>query len=170
MNVRSVKLLMLLVTSLLAGCAIEPASPVSSSSPTCSPMPCGYADGTIVSFSAVNPDAPPGAFVLPEGYHLVLMQITMFNGSSETRNVSPSDFELHDATGFMRGAEFPNVPGCDSWQAADVAPGASLGPKPLCFEAAGDPRGLLSLEWSPGGPAAQPVNIVLRGFCLGPCD
>lgn len=161
-NTRSVRLLILLVTSMLAACAIQPASPASSPSPTCSPRPCATVDGVIVTFSGLNPNAPPGRHVLPEGYHLVRMQITMLNGSSETRTVSPSHFELHDAAGFMRGANFPDAAGCDSWQAADVAPGASFGPKPLCFEAAGDP-GRLSLDWSPGGSAAQRVHVVLLG-------
>jgi hypothetical protein len=169
-NTQIVKLLVLLVTSSLAACSSQPASSASSPSPTCSPRPCATSDGVIVTFSGLNPNVPPGAHVMPEGYHLVLMHITVLNGSSETRTVSPSDFELHDAAGFLRAAKFPDVPGCDSWQAEDVAPGASFGPKPLCFEAAGDP-GTLSLEWSPGVSAAQPVYVVLLGgFCLSPCD
>lgn len=136
----------------------------------CSPKPCGSADGVVVSFSGLNQNAPSGTHVLPEGYYLVLLQITMLNGSSETRNVSPYDFKLHDAAGWLRDVLFSDAPSCNAWQAVDVAPGGSLGPKPLCFAASGDPNGGLSLEWSPGGSSAQEVNIVLRGFCLGPCE
>jgi hypothetical protein len=136
----------------------------------CSPKPCASADGIVVTFSGLNIDAPSGAHVLPKGYHLVIVEMTVLNGSRDTRRVSPYDFKLHDAAGWLDAVAFSDAPSCNAWPAMDVVEDGLFGPKPLCFDAHDDPSDLLSLEWSPGGSSAQPVNIVLRGFCLGPCD
>src|SRR5438477_9827473 len=123
MNARSVQLLLLLVTLLLGACGTRSPSSVSSASPMCSPRPCASADGVTVTFTGLNPNAPSGTYVVAEGYHLILMKVAVLNGSSATRNVSPSHFELHDGADFLRPVEFPPAPGCESWQASDVAPG-----------------------------------------------
>jgi hypothetical protein len=40
-------------------------------------------------------------------------------------------------------------PAATCWSSVDLAPGATYGPKPHCFQASGDPNGKLTLLWSP---------------------
>ncbi len=135
----------------LAGSIGKSTGGTASHSNSCSPKPCANADGFTVTISSINRNAPKGAFISPEaGNHIVTMQVTMHNGSSDKQNANPFDFKLRDPLGQEHDIAFSDAAGCDTWQAVDLAAGASLGPKPLCFEAAGDPNGKLILVWSPG--------------------
>jgi hypothetical protein len=136
-----------------AGPAATPKTTVPATAPAtgCAPKPCASAFSLTVHISGLNRNAPLGMFIQPEaGNHLVLMQMTMHNdGGRDTKNANPFDFRLRDASGLTHDITFSDAPGCDTWSSVDLAPGATLGPKPLCFEAAGDPNGNLSLVWSP---------------------
>ena len=118
---------------------------------SCSPTPCANADGFAVSISNLNRNAPAGQFIKPEaGNHFVIMQTTLHNGSGDSKSANPLDFKLRDLQGQEHAIAFSDTPGCETWQAVDLAVNASLGPKGLCFEAAGDPNGKLTIIWSPG--------------------
>lgn len=118
---------------------------------TCSPKPCANADGFTVSITGLNRNLPPGEFIKPEaGNHFVAMQVTLNNGSSDSKNANPFDFKLKDSKGQVHDIAFNTDPACGIWQAVDLAKGASLGPKPMCFEAAGDAASALTIIWSPG--------------------
>ena len=78
------------------------------------------------------------------------MQVTLHNGSSDKKSANPFDFKLRDSNGQEQHIAFSIDPACGTWQAVDLAPGASLGPKPLCFEASGTPDKALTVIWSPG--------------------
>jgi hypothetical protein len=71
------------------------------------------------------------------------------DGGQDTKSINPYDFKLRDAAGVAHSVTFSDAPGCDTWSAVDLAPGATYGPKPLCFEASGDANGSLTLLWSP---------------------
>jgi hypothetical protein len=78
------------------------------------------------------------------------MQMTVHNdGGQDTKSINPFDFKLRDAAGVTHDVTFSDAPGCDVWSAVDLAPGATYGPKPLCFEASGAPSGALALLWTP---------------------
>jgi hypothetical protein len=103
-----------------------------------------------VRISSVNRNAPLGFFPVEAGNHLVLMQMTMHNdGGQDTKSINPFDFKLRDAAGVSHDVTFSDAPGCDVWSPVDLAPGATYGPKPLCFEASGSPSGALTLLWTP---------------------
>lgn len=118
----------------------------------CSPKPCANANGVTVSVSNLNRNAPLGGLFIPpeKGNHLVLMEMTMHNGSSAKQTAGPFNFKLRDAAGLEHDVTFSDAPGCVLWQPVDLTPGATLGPKPLCFQAFGDPNGRLTLLWSAG--------------------
>jgi len=118
---------------------------------TCSPKPCANADGFTVTVSGVNRNLPAGEFNKPEaGNHFVAMQVTLHNGSSDKKSANPFDFKLRDANGQEHDIAFSTDPACGTWQAVELANAASLGPKPLCFEASGTPDKPLTVIWSPG--------------------
>jgi hypothetical protein len=117
---------------------------------SCSPKPCANADGFTLSVSGLERDLPAGEFSKPEaGNHFVLMYVTMHNGSNDKRSANPFLFSLRDSQGQEHPITFSMDPKCGTWQAVDLAPGASLGPKPLCFEASGTPSSPLTLIWTP---------------------
>lgn len=124
-------------------------SPVAKA-PSCTPQPCASAFSLTVRISSVNRNAPLGFFPVEAGNHLVLMQMTMHNdGGQDTKSINPFDFKLRDAAGVSHDVTFSDAPGCDVWSPVDLAPGATYGPKPLCFEASGSPSGALTLLWTP---------------------
>jgi len=127
------------------------------SSTSCSPGPCANAGGFTVSVSGLNRNTPSNnEFSQPEqGNHFVSMQVTMKNGTKDSKSANPFDFKLRDAQGQEHDIAFATAAGCDTWQAVDLAAGATLGPKPLCFEASGDPSAKLTLLWSPGFFSSQ---------------
>jgi hypothetical protein len=129
---------------------------------SCSPKPCGNADGFTVSVSNLNRNVPAGTFVNAEpGNHFVTMQATLHNGSGDSKSANPFDFKLRDPQGQEHDIAFSDADACGTWQAVDLSVGASLGPKGLCFQAAGDPNGKLSVIWSPGFFSSK-VDIPLQ--------
>jgi hypothetical protein len=138
-------------TASTSASAIAAGTPSAGRSDGCSPQPCASAYGLTVKISGLNRSAPAGSFFPPEaGNHMVFMQMTMHNDSaSDTKSVNPFDFKLRDPAGVEHNFALSDSPGCDTWSAVELAPGASFGPKPLCFQASGDPNGKLTLLWSP---------------------
>ena len=142
-------------------------APTASSAPTASPAPtprpaaiapppaacagaCGNSNGYTLTLNYAERNAPPGPYTKPEpGNHLVIVTMTFKNGSKDTQ--SPDSFccRVTDSLGVTRSETFSTAAGCDSWQGVELAPGASLGPKNMCFEAGGDPNARLILVWSP---------------------
>jgi uncharacterized protein DUF4352 len=117
----------------------------------CSPQPCASGYSLTVHISGLNRNEPLGFFKPEAGNHLVLMQMTMHNdGGQDAKSINPFDFKLRDTAGVAHSVTFSDAPGCDLWSGVELAPGATYGPKPLCFEASGDPTGSLTLLWSPG--------------------
>ncbi len=134
-------------------------SPSSAPATGCSPAPCASAFSLTIHVTGINRSAPPGSLLPPEpGNHMVVMQVKFHNdGGQDTKTISPFDFKLRDAAGVEHDITFSDTPGCDTWSGVDLAPGASYGPKPLCFEASGSPSGKLTLLWTPDllGPTQQ---------------
>ncbi len=137
-------------------------NPSSGQATSCAPKPCADADGFKVNVSGLNRNASASEFTPPEaGNHYVVMQVTMKNDSNDSKNANPFDFKLRDSKGQEHDITFASGGGCDTWQAVDLAKGASLGPKPLCFQASGDPNAALTLIWSPGFFSSK-VDIPLQ--------
>lgn len=136
----------------------KPSPSLVAKGPSCTPQPCASAFSLTVRISGLNRNAPVG-FIQPEaGNHLVLMQMTVHNdGGQDTKTINPFDFKLRDAAGVSHDVTFSDAPGCDIWSSVDLAPGATYGPKPLCFEASGAPSGALTLLWTPDvfGPTQE---------------
>src|SRR6202022_4022216 len=112
--------------------------------------PCGNANGYTLTINSANRNAPTDEFSKPEpGTHLVIVTMTFKNGSNDTQ--SPDSFccRLTDSLGATRSETISLAPGCESWQGVQLARGGSLGPRNMCFAAAGDPNAPLTLVWSP---------------------
>lgn len=117
---------------------------------------------TQVERDAHIPAAPdPGA-----GLHYLAVRVQFRNSSAQQQRADPRDFQLVDATGASRPPTFLAASsGCARWRMADLYPngpgsarprdpeavqaGRTFGPVPLCFAAAGDPNGSLTLVWDP---------------------
>jgi hypothetical protein len=124
----------------------------SSSAPSCSPSPCANYKGYVLIVSGIIRNAPAGEFSKPEsGNHFVIVYLNFKNGSNDNQRPDTFCCKLTDSVGVTRDQSFSavGVPGCESWQGVELATGASLGPKSLCFEAGGDPSAPLTLVWSP---------------------
>lgn len=133
------------------GASVSGGNPGGGQATSCSPKPCADADGFKVNITGLNRNATASEFTPPEtGNHYVVMQVTMKNDSNDSKSANPFHFKLRDSKGQEHDISFAVGGGCDTWQAVDLAKGASLGPKPLCFQASGDPNAPLTLIWSPG--------------------
>jgi hypothetical protein len=78
------------------------------------------------------------------------MQMTVRNdGNQDKKTINPFDFKLRDPAGVEHDVTFSDAKGCNIWSPVDLAPHATYGPKPLCFEASGVVSGKLVLLWSP---------------------
>lgn len=118
--------------------------------------PCGNANGYTLTINSANRNAPTDEFSKPEpGTHLVIVTMTFKNGSNDTQRPDSFCCRLTDSLGATRSEAFSIAPGCESWQGVDLAKGGSLGPKNMCFAAAGDPNAPLTLVWSPSFGASD---------------
>jgi hypothetical protein len=117
---------------------------------SCSPQPCANDSyGWIVTISDLRYDAPSGSqFERPEvGNVYVTMNVSFANRTSREQHADPFEFVLLDGAGVKHPVTIMGA--CPTWQAVDLTPGATLGPKCLVFEAAaGRPAGL-ALVWTP---------------------
>lgn len=120
-----------------------------SPNPPCHPRPCAELEGFQLTVTEVNRNAAIADTRAEAGNHFVTMKVTLSNESRQKRTANPIDFKLRDAVGQEHGITLA-APPCEGWQAVDLIPGASVGPKLLCFQAAGDPSRPLVLIWSPG--------------------
>jgi len=111
---------------------------------------CGDANGYTLTLNNANRNAPSDPYSKPEaGNHLVVVTMTFKNGSSDKQSPDIFCCKVTDSLGVTRSQTFSMAPGCETWQGVELAPGASLGPKNMCFEAGGDPNAPLTLVWSP---------------------
>ncbi len=120
--------------------------------PACTPSPCGVHNGYVLIINGANRNLTGNGFSKPEaGNHFVAVTLTFVNNSNDTQHPDSFCCKLTDSTGVTRSDSFiaAGINGCESWQGADLAKGARLGPKHLCFEAGGDPNAPLTLVWSP---------------------
>jgi hypothetical protein len=118
----------------------------------CTPSPCGVHNGYVLIINGANRNVAGNDFSKPEpGNHFVIVTLTFVNNSNDTQHPDSFCCRLTDSTGVTRSDSFiaVGINGCESWQGADIAKGAKLGPKNLCFEAAGDANAPLTLVWSP---------------------
>jgi hypothetical protein len=120
--------------------------------PLCSPSPCAAYNGYVLLVTGIDRNAPAGEFSKPEaGNHFVIVTLVFKNDSNDPQRPDSFCCKLTDSTNVTRDESFSAVglPGCEAWQAVELAQGASLGPKNLCFEAGGDPAASVTLVWSP---------------------
>jgi hypothetical protein len=118
----------------------------------CSPAPCAddgnnlrlFVDGVSV-LPAAGGDTPAGA---PP----TLVQVTLHvvNASQAARAVNALDLSLRDASGITHGLLQVAGAQCGVFEAVQLAPGSTLGPKAICFPAPASPGTHLTLVWSPG--------------------
>lgn len=90
------------------------------------------------------------AFTRPEtGNVFVTLTVTYTNKLNVEKNANPSEFVLKDGVGIKR-TWCPMLGGSSStWDAVNLTPGSTFGPKCESFEAAaGHPTGLV-LTWTP---------------------
>jgi hypothetical protein len=145
-------------TSTAAPTATATRATVAPPAPSCS-APCGNANGYTLTINTANRNAPTDEFSKPEpGNHLVIVTMTFLNGSNDTQRPDTFCCKLMDSLGVTRTEAFSIATGCESWQGVELARGASLGPRNMCFEAGGDPSAPLTLIWSPSFGAPD-VNI-----------
>ena len=117
---------------------------------SCAPQPCandGF--GWVVTVSDVKYDAPSGNdFEKPEtGNVFVTVNVTFTNKTVKEQHASPTEFVLVDGAGVKRVITY--MIACPIWDAVNLTPGATLGPRCLAFEGtAGKPTGL-TLVWTP---------------------
>jgi len=112
--------------------------------------PCADSKGWQVMITNYQFDvSSDNQFIQPEeGNVYVQMDVTFANKTKKEQTASAFDFKLKDGTGVSRNEEF--VGPCESWSSARLAPGASLGPKCIAFQAASSPSTGITLEWKPG--------------------
>jgi len=116
----------------------------------CAPQPCANDSlGWVVTVSDVRYDAPVGNdFEKPEtGNVFLTVNVTFTNKTSKEQRASPTEFVLVDGVGVKHVITY--MIACPIWDAVNVTPGATLGPRCLAFESvAGKPAGL-TLVWTP---------------------
>ena len=132
-----------------------------SANTNCSPSPCASKDGYTLTVGEVQRSVPPDSFIQPPaGLHYVAVTVTLTNNSTIAEPANEFDFQLIDSTGQTRSPSvIAPTATCPAWSLGTLQPGATSGPKTICFEAAGTTSGALTLEWSPGitSPAKLPL-------------
>jgi hypothetical protein len=126
----------------------QPAAPARDGS--CSPQPCANDNyGWIVNVSSFKYDAPSGnEFEKPEvGNVYVTLAVTFTNKLGSEQHANPLNFVLLDGAGVKHTVTFTDA--CPIWDAVNLTPGASFGPKCLAFEATAGKPGGLTLVWTP---------------------
>ena len=117
---------------------------------SCAPQPCANDNfGWVVSVSDVKYDAPAGNdFEKPEaGNVFVTLSVTFANKTDKERHASPTGFVLLDGAGVKHTITYMTA--CPIWDAVNLTPGATLGPKCLAFEGTAGKATGLTLVWTP---------------------
>jgi hypothetical protein len=119
----------------------------------CSPAPCADDGGNLRVFV-------DGAAILTAGGTSTVVQVTVHvvNASQVARAVNALDFSLRDAAGTTHGSLQVAGAQCGVFEAVQLGPGATLGPKVLCFSAPASPGARLTLVWAPG---TRPIDIAV---------
>ena len=119
----------------------------------CSPAPCADDGSNLRAFV-------DGAAVLPGGGVSTVVQVTLHvvNKSQTARAVNALDFSLRDAAGSTHGLLQVAGGQCGVFEAVQLGPGATLGPKALCFTAPASSGARLTLVWT---PATRAIDIAV---------
>jgi hypothetical protein len=105
-------------------------------------------------------DAPASQVAsLEAGNHPVRLTVVFINNSSDNQHAASFCCKLKDSTGVTHNSDYSAVD-CNVWAGIDLAKGATSDPRPICFQAAGDPNAPLTLLWSPSFGKA--VEIALQ--------
>ena len=120
---------------------------------SCSPAPCGDdGSGFEVYVDSINRNLQPNdQFSSPEpGNHFVLVTVHFKNNANGEQSANPLNFVLQDPAGVKHALTLSGGSQCPVFSAVNLTKGSTLGPKAMCFEAGGDPKGKLTLVWTPG--------------------
>ncbi len=118
-------------------------------------------NGYELKVTEVVRNAPANEFSKPDaGNHFVKVTVSFINNSSDKQHPDTFCCKLKDSTGITHTSDY-SATGCDLWEGVDIAKGAALGPRPVCFQAAGDPNAPLFLIWSPSFGSSD-VEIALQ--------
>jgi Domain of unknown function (DUF4352) len=116
---------------------------------TCDPVRGVFAvvNGLELDQGAVEGANP--AVEKPEaGNAFVAVDVSFTNKVKTEQHANPTEFVLQDGAGIKHQITFMTT-ACPVWEAVNVTPGATFGPKCLAFQAsAGKPNGLV-LVWTP---------------------
>jgi hypothetical protein len=114
----------------------------------CSPAPCAD-DGSGFQVFVDSVDRSVAATPPVNGGHIVRVTVDFLNRAAVTRTANPLDFRLEDPVGLTHDLVLEVGAQCGIFEALNIAAGSRVGPKAMCFMASGDPRGRLTLLWTP---------------------
>lgn len=118
-------------------------------------------DGYELKVIDVIRDAPASqGGSLETGNHAVRLTVMFINNSSEFQHAAQFCCKLKDSTGVTHNSDYSAVD-CNPWAGMDIGKGATTGPRPICFHAAGDPKAPLTLIWTPSFGKSE-VEIPLQ--------
>lgn len=111
----------------------------------CTPKPCANADGFVVFVDKAEwRITPPFGYRLEPGNQLARVTVRFANHATTEKHADPFQFVLQDQQGVKHALTFAG----DGWQAVNLAPGASFGPRTLDYQvSAGTTSG--ALVWTP---------------------
>jgi hypothetical protein len=122
--------------------------------PACSPQPCAGYNGMILHILSVNKNYRTWV----NGFHMVRISVTHQDVSGEQLADPTNEFALRDAVGVWQqtgswligeGPVGCLDPAEGSIRPTTMAPGASIGPFSICFQAGGASSAPLVLSWQP---------------------
>jgi hypothetical protein len=137
----------LIVVAVVAGILVSRTLTSGGGGP-CSPAPCaddGSGFQVIIDSVSRNVAATPPV----SGDHIVRVTVDFLNRTGVTRTANPLDFRLEDPGGQTHDLVLDVGAQCGIFEALNIATGSTVGPKAMCFLASGDPRGRLTLLWTP---------------------
>jgi Domain of unknown function (DUF4352) len=137
----------------LVGIGAQKATETQLGNQSCSPAPCGDdGSGFEVYVDSINRNLQPNdQFSSPEpGNHFVLVTVHFKNNANGEQSANPLNFVLQDSAGVKHALTLSGGSQCPVFSAVNLTKGSTLGPKAMCFEAGGDPKGKLTLVWTPG--------------------
>ena len=125
----------------------------------CTPAPCAD-DGAGLRVYVDSARILPGSSLPAETGNVVQVSLRFTNVGQAARTVNALDFTLRDSTGEAHGLLQVAGQACGVFEAVQLAPGMSLGPKVLCFSTPASPGTQPTLVWSPNTHAIDiPVTV-----------
>lgn len=126
----------------------------------CAPSPCAD-DGSSLRVYVDSATILPAAAQPQETGTVVQVSLRVSNASQVIRTVNALDFAVRDAAGNTHGLLQVAGPQCGVFEAVQLAPNATLGPKSLCFTTPVGRGAQLTVVWSPGTRAID-IPVTLR--------